>query len=202
MGQLWRPQVMHLQYERYHRVPFVENDTCFIIGGWIEPFIEQSYISYNSFYNAEGTAANDVTINQCYQSAGKCTVDSPMLNHNYIVDTKTAQFFQGFDGSHYIDRYLNFQTRSNVEEIDEGLRYMRENVIATSSATRAPPTRNLIEPGVNYTHTILSDNEGKPYLYTPCLYRTYRYMQEVNDYLAGKVHAIDADDQSYFRWRV
>lgn len=208
--QFWRPHVMTLQYTREKRVPFVEKDTCFIIGDLIEPFVEQSYISANPFTDGNSSDFEELTINRCGLVAGKCTVDGPSLGFDFTqVPDLTEYYFRGWDvniPNEIENRYKYFTVSSSVRQCtlnNAECGVKRNDIVNLTSATRAPPTPDLIVGGFSYTHTILGDEEGKPYLYWPCVNETTKYIEYVNEYASGMIDDFDDNEvgNQYFRLR-
>lgn len=228
-AQTWRPHFLGLQYARYKRVPFVEKDTCFIIGDIMQgrvddavSMIELSYISDNPFTNAEShvdtTGLTDSnfpqnTLNLCASVGGVCSVSSPMLPYNMSADNFTDRFFQNINplGAPYktTNRYEwvsvisvaqsgGYSTCKNSLNPNGGCTVDRTHIYNLNSTTRAPPTADLIVNGVQYTHTILGDENGKPYRYTPCINQTAEYLNQVAAWVDGIIDVRGVGDESFF----
>lgn len=183
-AQLWNPTFPTLQYEEEHRIPFVEKDTCFIISDIIYPtLVEQSYISPHS-YMAPSTTIYQCELENLDLGYGKCKDSYPYLKSG------ASTFFQSDARYEYISKANTNGCSESAECKDK-----RTAILELTSATRAPsfPSSDMLNPVTEseqqYTHALLGDRLGRPFLYKPCVSSTTLYLEALNDYTEGEVKA-------------
>lgn len=171
----WVPHLPTLNYAHPWR-PFVEADTCYVISDIMSPtYIPQSYI-------AEGDFDDKGSLYNCEIDGGDCfmTVDNvpkPYPNVLKLESNDGDDYTSGIEFLRQVNlKYINVTDNNNEGPLPgsgctvaNGCVAERQAVIDLTSALRAPLNATEADSMVVYTHAILTDLDGNPVLYHPCV---------------------------------